>query len=169
MASEQKDSLVTCDEMDEDGKPRVQEINEDEEEARDPASLVAGPRSLNVDLNALTYGAIDWERVYGSLCWLSDKVQQTCEAEGKEKMEDYANGQSQFLAKTCVMHIIHTFHACRSDAPHGGPGGVENDTEAAREIDDNVGAAAANKQWRVAPGSEPAAESTPNPPPSATG
>ena len=164
MASEQKDSLVT-DEIDEDGKPRVQEINKGEEEARDPASLVAGPRSLNVDLNALTYGAIDWERVYGSLCWLSNKVQQTCEAEGKEKMEDYANGQSQFLAKTCVMHIIHTFHACRNDAPHGGPGTVENDTEAAREIDENV----ATQQWRAAPESEPAAESPPNPPPSATG
>ena len=165
MASEQKDSLVTCDEMDEDGKPRVQEINKDEEEARAKQNLVEGPRSLNVDLNALTYGAIDWEQVYGSLCWLSNKVQQTCEAEGKEKMEDYENGQSQFLAKTCVMHVIHTFHACRKDKPHGGPGTVDDDKEAAREIDENV----VNKQWRAAPESEPAAGSTPSPPPSATG
>ena len=80
-----------------------------------------GPRTLQVDLDALTYGHIDWEKVHGSLAWLTTKVQETCEEEGKEKMEDFENGQSQFLAKTCVMHVIHTFHTCRYDKPHGRP------------------------------------------------
>lgn len=140
-----------------------EEKMEEKQDNAAPCEYVEGPRSLNVDLNALTYGAIDWEQVYGSLCWLSNKVQQTCESEGKENMENYENGRSQFLAKTCVMHIIHTFHTCRRDAPHGGPGAVNENEEAAREIDENV----VNPRWRPVPESAPAAESNPSPLPSA--
>ena len=93
--------------------------------AEEAKAYVEGPRTLSVDLNALTYGKIDWERAHGSLLWLTEKVKEVCEEEGKTKMEDYENGRSQFLAKTCVMHVIHTFHACRYDAPHGEPGELE--------------------------------------------
>tara|TARA_E500000318_G_scaffold43022_1_gene41023 strand:+ start:199 stop:600 length:402 start_codon:yes stop_codon:yes gene_type:complete len=114
---------------------------------------VSGPQSLNVDLNALTFGKIDWERVHGSLCWLAKKVQEVCEAEGKDKMQDYENGQSQFLAKTCVMHVVHTFHTCRYDAPHGEPGDADSMDDVERAL---------------APASAPVEESIPSPPPSAT-
>jgi len=97
---------------------------------------VEGPQTLNVDLNALTYGHIDWERAHGSLEWLCKKVKEVCETEGKPGMETYENGRSQFLAKTCVMHVIHTFHACRYDKPHGEPGEVETEAEAAKQNGD---------------------------------
>ena len=93
----------------------------------------SGPKSLNVDLDALTYGKIDWERAHGSLQWLVDKVKNVCEEEGKEQMENYETGRSQFLAKLCVMHVIHTFHACRFDEAHGQPGQVETEEDAAKE------------------------------------
>ncbi len=68
----------------------------------------APPNHLDVDLHALTKGAIDWPQAIKSMQWMVDKATQALEDHKTEEV-------SQFLAKTCVMHMLHTFHACRTD------------------------------------------------------
>ena len=69
---------------------------------------------IDVDLNCLTSGHIDWEKAVHSLEWMVDKT--------KDALRDHKDDMgevSQFLAKTCVMHVIQCFHHCRSDAAPG--------------------------------------------------
>lgn len=71
-------------------------------------------RRIDVDLDCLTSGDIDWNKAVDSLQWMVDKT--------KETLVDYKDDTSQisqYLAKTCVMHVIQCFHHCRKD---GAPG-----------------------------------------------
>lgn len=67
---------------------------------------------LDVDLDALTSGDIDWVKAMSSLEWMVNKT--------KDALATHDNAQvSQFLAKTCVMHVIQCFHHCRTDEAPG--------------------------------------------------
>ena len=76
--------------------------------------LVHDVDHIDVDLDSLTSGQIDWVNAVQSLQWMVDKASETL-TEHKGKEEDI----SQYLAKTCVMHVIHCFHHCRSDKAPG--------------------------------------------------
>ena len=71
-------------------------------------------RHLDIDLDCLTSGDIDWEKVVGSMQWMIDKTKDALE----DHKEDLGN-VSQFLAKTAIMHMIQCFHHCRKDAAPG--------------------------------------------------
>jgi len=78
----------------------------------DSGKFVHDVNHIDVDINSLTSGDIDWEKAVASMEWMVDK---TKEALKEHKKEDV----SQFLAKTCIMHVIQCFHHCRHDAPPG--------------------------------------------------
>lgn len=69
-------------------------------------------KELHVDLEALTSGAINWDKAILSLQWMVDHASAALKQHDTKEI-------SQFLAKTCVMHTIHCFHHCRSDKAPG--------------------------------------------------
>lgn len=69
---------------------------------------------IDVDLTTLTSGQINWEKAVGSLQWMVDKTKEVLN-DHKENVPEV----SQYLAKTCVMHVIQCFHHCRDDAAPG--------------------------------------------------
>ena len=99
---------------------------------------------IDVDIHALTQGSIDWGAAVDSLQWMVDKTKDALKSHNEAEI-------SQFLAKTCIMHVIQCFHHCRFDKPHG-----------------YAGTERAQGKENVAPASAPAAESIPSPPPSGT-
>lgn len=70
--------------------------------------------SLDIDLDSLTTGNIDWNSVLKSFEWMIDKTRQAL-----NDHQDHPEHISQFLAKTCVLHVVQAFHHCRHDKPHG--------------------------------------------------
>ena len=77
---------------------------------------------LDIDLDALTDGAINWDNAILSLQWMVDRTSEALKEHDTKEI-------SQFLAKTCVMHTIQCFHHCRNDkAPGYAHEGVQNQT-----------------------------------------
>ena len=71
-------------------------------------------KHLDIDLDCLTSGKINWGDAIKSLEWMVDKSKQALE-DHKENLPEI----SQFLAKTCIMHTIQCFHHCRADSAPG--------------------------------------------------
>ena len=69
-------------------------------------------RHLDVDLDTLTDGAINWDKAILSLQWMVDKASEALKEHDTKEI-------SQFLAKTCIMHTIQCFHHCRDDKAPG--------------------------------------------------
>lgn len=91
-----------------------EKLGVEEEKKSDGKKMAHDVGALEVDLNALTEGDIDWTKAVKSLKWMVEKTESALE----DHKEDIPN-ISQFLAKTCVMHVIQCFHHCRNDAPPG--------------------------------------------------
>ena len=91
-------------------------------EGEEWANTVDKVRELEVDLHALTSGRIDWDKVEGSIGWMATKIKEcraTEEMADKEGVKALAPQMSQYLAKTCVLHMIQMFHSCRFDKAKG--------------------------------------------------
>lgn len=67
---------------------------------------------IDVDIHTLTSGKIDWHAALSSLEWMVEKTKDALKENDEEMI-------SQFLAKTCIMHVIQCFHHCRHDAAPG--------------------------------------------------
>ena len=78
-----------------------------------PKNMVHDVSHIDVDLDCITSGQIDWDKAVKSLQWMVDKT--------GEALKDHKNHAeiSQYLAKTCIMHVIQCFHHCRTDKPPG--------------------------------------------------
>ena len=98
----------------ESGKKLDEEHGVPQEKAEKKVRFEHDVSRLDVCLDTLTSGAIDWEKAADSLQWMVDKTKQALE-DHKENIPEI----SQFLAKTCVMHTIQCFHHCRTDAAPG--------------------------------------------------
>ena len=125
----------------------------------DSGKLLHEIKHLNVDLDCLTSGDIDWVAVMGSFKWMVEKTHEVL-MQNKDQEEKV----SQFLAKTCVMHVVQCFHHCRRDAAPGfAHDGKDKDTKPWEELQSQM------EEHANVPGSGLAEGSSLNPPPSETG